>query len=174
MQRVACGLLAGNSLPTTIVGNELPESCLVYGGLKLIILFITMHALMHLSMQSPTPPPGTGGDLSIWRCKGLTPGAILFDKPLANTPHDSFTSTIYGLLSIQTNCYDYWLYKVPTPRARFYWQSPYKAPPCPGRGVVGLCIDRCISTGDTNSDMAVTLRERPGLGSAQLQTHCQL
>ncbi len=53
------------------------------------------------------PPPGTGGDLSIWRCKGLTPGAILFDKPLANTPgHDSFTSTIYGLLAILTNSYD--------------------------------------------------------------------
>ncbi len=58
--------------------------------------------LMHLSMQSPTRGlPGQGGDLSICRCKGLTPGAILFDKPLANTPgHDSFTSTIYSLLAI--------------------------------------------------------------------------
>ncbi len=26
--------LSGNKLPTTIVGNKLPESCLVYGGLS--------------------------------------------------------------------------------------------------------------------------------------------
>ncbi len=103
--------------------------------------------VMHLSMQSPR------GDLSIWRCKGLTPGAILFDKPLANTPKypGAWQFYLYYLwftcntLVYRQTAMIYWLYKVPTPRARFYWQSPYKAPPCPGRGVVGLCIDRCIT-----------------------------
>ncbi len=85
------------------------------------------------------PPPGTGGDLSIWRCKGLAPEAILFDKPLANTPgHDSFTSTI--LVYRQTDRWYTDFTKFPPPGLGF----TDKAPPCPGRGVVGLCIDRCI------------------------------
>ncbi len=109
--------------------------------------------VMHLSMQSPTPPPSRdrGGFVNlevqrthprgniIWQTPGKNPGAWQF--------YLYYLWLIYlQYFSIQTNSYMiYWLYKVPTPRARFYWQSPCKAPPCPGRGVVGLCIDRCIN-----------------------------
>ncbi len=34
-----------------------------------------------INAKPPYPPPGTRGALPIMRCKGLSPGAILFDKP---------------------------------------------------------------------------------------------
>ena len=49
------------------------------------VLCCAMVSIMHLSMQSPTPPhPGKGGDLSQRGCKRRTPGAEIFGKSPTN------------------------------------------------------------------------------------------
>ncbi len=97
----------------------------------------------------PPPPPGTGGGFVNLEVQRTHPrGNIIWQTP-GKYPRAWQFYLYYLWFTCNTLVYRqtamiYWLYKVPTPRARFYWQSPPLS--CPGRGVVGLCIDRCIIT----------------------------